>query len=64
MGIIGIPISPQKSRWPKDERKRALRRAQLEKAGQFKKALNRQLYGSQGAASRVRHIDPKDYVPK
>jgi len=40
-----------------------LRRAQLKKAGEFKKALMRHRYGTLGAASRVRHINPKDYVP-
>jgi hypothetical protein len=60
--MIRIPLSP-KGTWPKDERKRVLRRAQLKKAGEFKKALNRRRYGTLGAASRVRHINPKDYVP-
>ena len=54
--IIGPPLSPKKGRWPKSEKKRAVRRRQLEAAAEYKKAANR---GSFGPASRVRRIDPK-----
>lgn len=56
MGIIGVPLSPKKGRWPKSEKKRATRRRALDAATEYKKAINR---GSFGPASKVRRIDPK-----
>ena len=55
MAVIGIPLSPGKGRWPKSEKKRAMRRYQLTAAAEYKKAISR---GSFGAASKVRRIDP------
>jgi hypothetical protein len=57
MHIIGMRLSPGKGRWPKSEAKRARRQYLLRIAGEYKKAIKRR-DGSQGAASRVRHIDP------
>jgi hypothetical protein len=58
MDRIQPKLSPGKGRWPKSPVKR-LRREYLLKAGaEFKKAAKRR-DGSQGAASPVRHIDPK-----
>jgi hypothetical protein len=57
MSTEGPKLSPRKGRWPKDEKKRAIRRRQLEVATQYKKAKKRQ-DGSSGPASKTRHIDP------
>lgn len=56
---ITVPkLSPAKGRWPKSERKRALRRYQLEAAEAYKDALRRR-DGSSGATSPVKRIDPE-----
>jgi hypothetical protein len=57
MTIVTPKLSPGKGGWSKSERKRALRRYQLNAAGAYKDAINRR-DGSQGAASPVRKIDP------
>jgi hypothetical protein len=49
------------TRWPKSKNKRALRKYRLNAAGEYKRANERRKYGTLGAASPVRHIDPKDY---
>jgi len=46
-----------KGRFPKSPHKKAKRRYQLRAAGEYKKAVERR-YGSRGAASPVRRIDP------
>jgi hypothetical protein len=56
MGFIS-GIKAPKGRFPKSPQKRAKRRYLLSAAGEIKKALKRR-YGSQGAASPVRRIDP------
>jgi hypothetical protein len=58
MTFDGPKLSPGKGRWPKSEAKKALRGYRLSAAGEFKRALNKRLYGTQGAASPVRRIDP------
>lgn len=58
MTIITPRLGPQKGRWPKNENKRALRRYQLEAAAEYARARKRR-DGSQGAASPVRIIDPR-----
>ena len=58
MQMKGIPLAPKKSRWPKSEQKQAVRRYQLTAAAEYKRSLKKRLYGSQGAASPVRRIDP------
>lgn len=47
----------KKIRMPKDPKKAARRRAQLKAGGEYKRALKAR-DGSQGAASKVRRIDP------
>ena len=47
-----------KRRMPSDPEKLAARRADLKRAGEWKRARERELFGSQGAAGKVRHIDP------
>ena len=51
----------KKGRWPKDPVKIAKLREELRVATEYKKALNRRKYGTLGAASKVRHIDPTTY---
>lgn len=50
-----------KRRMPKCPIKRARRRAELEAAGEYKRAMKAR-DGSQGPASRVRRIDPAEYL--
>ena len=57
MQLKGVPLSPSKGRWPKTEKKRALRRYQLDAASNYREAMQRR-DGSSGAASPVRRIDP------
>jgi hypothetical protein len=57
MLLKGVPLSPAKGRWPKSERKRALRRYLLDAASNYREAMQRR-DGSSGAASPVRKIDP------
>lgn len=57
MVIEGQKLSPGKGKWPKDRRKRAIRKRQLEVAAEYKKAKKRQ-EGTSGPASKVRRIDP------
>jgi hypothetical protein len=68
MGIIQPRLSPGKGRWPrnkKNKEKRILhRRYLLNAAKEYKKAANRRAYGTLGAASAVRHIDPSEYKIK
>jgi hypothetical protein len=63
MGIEKWKLSPGKGPWPKSERKQALRRYQLDAAKAAKQASERRRYGTLGAASPVRKIDPADYKP-
>jgi hypothetical protein len=63
MGIERLRLSPGKDRWPKSERKQALRRYQLDAATEYKRASDRRRYGTLGAASPVRKIDPASYKP-
>jgi len=58
MSIITPSLSPGKGRWPKSQRKRAVRRYLFEAASEYKRARLRQL-GTFGPASPVRRIDPK-----
>lgn len=53
--ITGMKVP--KGRLPKSPHKKAKRRYLMRAAGEYKKALERR-YGSQGAASPVRRIDP------
>jgi hypothetical protein len=57
MGIVG-ELGEPKGRWPKSERKRAIRRRNLKAAAEYKKAIERR-DGSSGAASPCKRIDPK-----
>ena len=61
MGIEGEKLSPGRGRWSKDKAKNEQRRAELKVAAEYKKALNRRKYGTLGPASKVRHIDPKEW---
>jgi hypothetical protein len=66
MGLIVpklIPPSKGRGRWPKSKKKRALWKYQLKAAKAYKQATERK-YGSQGAASPVRRIDPASYKPR
>lgn len=45
-----------KKRISKKPKRAALQRYQLKAAGEYKKARERQLYGSQGPAGPMRHI--------
>jgi hypothetical protein len=66
MGLITPKfLPPNKGRGPrpKNKRKRALMKYQLKAARAYKQAKERK-HGSQGAASPVRHIDPKTYWPE
>jgi hypothetical protein len=58
MEIEGPKLSPGKGRWPKSERKQALRKYRLNAATEYKRAAERRKYGTLGAASPVRRIDP------
>jgi hypothetical protein len=58
MRIIAPSLSPGKGRWPTSEVMRARRRYLLRAAGEYGKALTKRRYGTLGAASAVRHIDP------
>jgi hypothetical protein len=64
MGIEYSKLSPGKGRWPKSPRKQALRRYQLDAATKYKRASERRRYGTLGAASPVRKIDPATYKPE
>jgi hypothetical protein len=57
MTIITPKLSPGKGRWPRSAAKRAKRRYLLRAAAQYKEASERR-YGTLGAASPVRRIDP------
>lgn len=58
MRIDHAPLAPRKGRWPKGKAARARRRRLLELATQYKRARERERYGTQGAASPCRRIDP------
>lgn len=60
MGIEGPPLS-EKGRWPGGELERVRRREQLKVATLYKRTVERKKYGTLGAASKVRHIDPATY---
>jgi hypothetical protein len=65
MGMIVprlMPSNKGRGPRPKNKRKRALMEYQLNAAKAYAQATARQ-YGSQGAASPVRHIDPASYKP-
>jgi hypothetical protein len=59
MQMKSVRLAPKKGRWPKSKRKQALRRYQLDAAGNYKKAMQRR-DGSSGAASEVRHVYNRD----
>jgi hypothetical protein len=63
MGLEMPPLNPGKDRLPKTKQTRALRRYRLKAAAEYRPAVKRK-YGSIGAASPVRHIDPKGWTPK
>lgn len=63
MGIENWKLSPGKGRWPKDPNKHALRRYRLDAAKAARHASERRRYGTLGAASPVRKIDPASYTP-
>jgi hypothetical protein len=54
-------LIPGKGRWPKDPRKRALRKYQLDAAAEYKRANEYYRYGTLGAASSGHSIDPAAY---
>jgi len=51
-----------KKRPPKDPAKAARWRARLKADGELKRAIAARRFGTQGAASAVRHIDPASYL--
>jgi hypothetical protein len=57
-----MPSNKGRGPRPKNKRKRALMEYQLKAAREYAKASERK-YGSQGAASPVRYIDPASYKP-
>lgn len=61
MSIITPKLSPGKGRWPKNKNKRALLKYRYAAATAFKKATERK-HGSQGAASKVRHINLRNFL--
>jgi hypothetical protein len=63
MRIEGPKLAPPKGRWPKSARKRAMLRYRLDAATEYKRAVERRKYGTLGAASKVRRIDPASYKP-
>jgi hypothetical protein len=64
MGIEYSKLSPGKGRWPKSPHRRAVRKYLLEAATEYKRASERRRYGTLGAASPVRKIDPASYKPR
>ena len=54
-------LTPGKGRWTKDPHKRALRKYQLDAAAEYKRASEYYRYGTLGAASSGRYIDPATY---
>jgi len=58
-----MPSNKGRGPLPKNKRKRALMKYQLTAAREYAKANERWRYGTLGAASPVRRIDPASYKP-
>ncbi len=61
--VICPTLSPGKGWRPKSQAKRERQRYLVKAAAEYKRALTRKKYGSLGAASKVRRIDPATFKP-